>query len=164
MVQMDQPLLEAHDNPVSLPSCRLSLCVCWLRAVREITEWILRFRSEPADDTELRALFDKLDADGGGTLDASEIGTLLGSLGKSLGKAQMDALMKRIDGDGSGSVEYAEFSYWWWEEKEKTLETTSGLVRAESSSSLAAQVPGPPLQHWSFTLGLQRQLRGQGTT
>jgi len=49
------------------------------------------------------ALFEKLDVDGSGTIDVSELKMAFGSA------AEAEALMKRADMDGNGEIDYAEY-------------------------------------------------------
>eukprot|EP01012_Entosiphon_sulcatum_P031290 TRINITY_DN3925_c0_g1_i2.p1 TRINITY_DN3925_c0_g1~~TRINITY_DN3925_c0_g1_i2.p1 ORF type:complete len:1242 (+),score=341.90 TRINITY_DN3925_c0_g1_i2:777-4502(+) len=60
-------------------------------------------------DTEMRALFDKYDLDGGGCLGLDEWIACLKDLGISQNEDLLEALFQRYDADGSGSIEYNEF-------------------------------------------------------
>ena len=66
---------------------------------------------EPAEMA--RELFAKMDLNGDGLLDRSEISALASRLGKKLTEAQLDDAMKEMDADGSGEVDVGEFQSWW---------------------------------------------------
>ena len=80
----------------------------------------------PSKDEELRALFDELDSDGSGGLSKQELADVvpLAQLaqkrrGKKEGKskplssAELSKMMKDIDADGDGEVDFGEFRRWW---------------------------------------------------
>ncbi len=58
---------------------------------------------------ELRELFDLVDSDGGGTIDADELGGLMALLGMDSDEQTVAALIEEIDEDGNGEVDFAEF-------------------------------------------------------
>ncbi len=58
----------------------------------------------------LRAAFDLMDVDGGGTLDRSEVRQLCKKLGRKLTDADVDELIEKMDSDGNGAIEFAEFA------------------------------------------------------
>ena len=66
---------------------------------------ITRALSDPSR-AQTFALFDK---DGGGTIDAEELGSLMRALGHSLEQHEIDELVKRADADNSGEIDFAEF-------------------------------------------------------
>ena len=47
--------------------------------------------------------------DGSGKIDKGELGALLASLGEELTDEELTALMKEIDADGDGEVDFEEF-------------------------------------------------------
>ena len=61
-----------------------------------------------AEQRELRAAFDSVDIDGGGTLSVGEIGDLLAALGQTNTDAELRAKMREIDG-ASGTLDFEEF-------------------------------------------------------
>merc|ERR1719321_257907 len=71
----------------------------------------------------IRAIFDAVDADGSGTLDRDEVGTLIKKLRPSRGmdieiqkmdgKDVIGEAMEQMDADGDGSVSFEEFAAWW---------------------------------------------------
>lgn len=68
------------------------------------------------NDKEFKALkrrFDSYDADASGTLDASELGNLLAKMGQEYSDAEVALILKQIDSDASGTVEFVEFLRWW---------------------------------------------------
>ncbi len=62
---------------------------------------------------EVWAVFQAADADGGGTVDHSEIASMCKKLGVRLTEEELAAAMRAMDGDGNGTVEYDEFYNWW---------------------------------------------------
>ena len=58
---------------------------------------------------ELRYAFASLDEDGGGTISASELMHSCSKLGEKLSAEQVDAMLKVVDSDGSGEIDYDEF-------------------------------------------------------
>eukprot|EP01043_Picozoa_sp_COSAG02_P028960 COSAG02_NODE_1783_length_10942_cov_1025.230266_3_plen_2086_part_00 len=58
---------------------------------------------------ELRAAFDSVDTDRGGTLSVDEIGELLTALGQTNTQAELRVKMREIDADGSGTLDFEEF-------------------------------------------------------
>jgi hypothetical protein len=58
---------------------------------------------------DYRMVFDTLDTDAGGSLDIAELRTGLETAGKHLDDAQMKRLMDKVDPDGLGDVDFAEF-------------------------------------------------------
>lgn len=64
----------------------------------------------PQREREIRDAFDAFDADGGGTISRKEFQTVLvKSLGVRLDGAEIKALVRAIDEDGDGEVNYGEF-------------------------------------------------------
>jgi tetratricopeptide (TPR) repeat protein len=56
-----------------------------------------------------REIFDVLDADGGGSISAEEMGVGLQRLGHHCTQAELHALVAKLDADGSGTLEFEEF-------------------------------------------------------
>ena len=54
-----------------------------------------------------------MDVDGSGTLDQSEVELLAATAGKRMTKRQLHDAMVAMDTDGSGEVEFDEFTNWW---------------------------------------------------
>ena len=55
----------------------------------------------------------QMDVDGSGTLDQSEVELLAATAGKRMTKRQLHDAMVAMDTDGSGEVEFDEFTNWW---------------------------------------------------
>ena len=64
-------------------------------------------------DEGMQLLYDNIDSDGSGKLDAEEVGTLLEGLGQRLTKLEFQTVMAELDDDNSGSVDFVEFKEWW---------------------------------------------------
>lgn len=65
------------------------------------------------DERRIRAAFQELDADGDGSLDASELALVAGRLGAALSNDELHAVFELLDVDGSGKVDFDEFREWW---------------------------------------------------
>lgn len=65
----------------------------------------------PAQAT-LRRIFESIDSDGNGSLEAEEIGKLCENMGAKLTAHELELAMRVIDKDGSGEVSFDEFSAW----------------------------------------------------
>ena len=62
----------------------------------------------------VRKAFDDADTDGNGSLDKEELGDLMGNLMDSAPTAEgLDAVFNLLDLDGSGDVDFEEFTAWW---------------------------------------------------
>jgi Ca2+-binding EF-hand superfamily protein len=72
---------------------------------------------EAKQKVELRATFDRIDTDGGGTLDKKEVAVLAAELGEKLtsvfSSKKLDAAFAEMDPDGDGEVTFEEFQGWW---------------------------------------------------
>ena len=60
---------------------------------------------------DLKAAFVKFDINNDGTIEPHELDMVLRSLGIELESFELDAVFNRFDPDGGGSIDYAEFSY-----------------------------------------------------
>eukprot|EP01126_Amoeba_proteus_P018961 TRINITY_DN1967_c0_g1_i2.p1 TRINITY_DN1967_c0_g1~~TRINITY_DN1967_c0_g1_i2.p1 ORF type:complete len:138 (-),score=31.07 TRINITY_DN1967_c0_g1_i2:129-542(-) len=61
------------------------------------------------DDSELKSYFEMLDVDGSGFINESELLEGLKQMGQDLTKEQLDELLKDLDKDGDGKINYREF-------------------------------------------------------
>jgi len=64
-------------------------------------------------DDPLRDRFERVDADGNGRIDESEMARLLDELGAGFSDAQVHSAFTSIDVNGSGQIELEEFRAWW---------------------------------------------------
>jgi hypothetical protein len=53
--------------------------------------------------------FSVFDKDGSGTVSTSELGEIMSALGQNLSAEELDAIIKEIDADGSGEIDFDEF-------------------------------------------------------
>jgi calmodulin len=58
---------------------------------------------------EFKEAFDIFDVDGGGTITAEELGVVMKSLGQKPTRAQLEAMVREIDADGDGAIDFPEF-------------------------------------------------------
>ena len=61
---------------------------------------------QTAEFKEAFALFDK---DGDGTISTKELGTVMNSLGQKPTIAELEAMIKEVDIDGNGEIDFGEF-------------------------------------------------------
>jgi Ca2+-binding EF-hand superfamily protein len=61
----------------------------------------------------LRDRFERVDSDGNGKIDQTELGSLLDALGVGFSDAQVRATFEAIDQDKTGLIELEEFRAWW---------------------------------------------------
>lgn len=74
--------------------------------------------SPPSDDelAEMRQAFDRVDTDKNGRLDRSEVKAAGQRLGRFFTETDLDEGMAAMDKDGDGTVNFEEFTDWWWRE------------------------------------------------
>ena len=53
--------------------------------------------------------FSVFDKDGSGTVSTSELGEIMSALGQNLSAEELDAIIKEVDADGSGEIDFDEF-------------------------------------------------------
>jgi Ran GTPase-activating protein (RanGAP) involved in mRNA processing and transport len=80
-------------------------------------------QEKEASEEELRDIFEKIDADGGGTLDVDEIRQVFISLGHDMSREDVEAMIAQVDqggggdddseGSGDGEVDFDEFRDLW---------------------------------------------------
>ena len=84
---------------------------------------------------DLEELFDKLDSDGGGTIDVDELRKLTTDLGLSLTTVELQEAMRDIDDDDDNEIEFAEFYEWFKAKKNSSTglaaEIQKGLSRSQ---------------------------------
>ena len=70
-------------------------------------------RAGQSECSRIRAIFDEFDNDKNGHLDSSELKNILVDLGREATPQQAKILLKEIDKDNSGKIEFGEFLDWW---------------------------------------------------
>eukprot|EP01048_Picozoa_sp_COSAG05_P003994 COSAG05_NODE_199_length_14500_cov_458.233456_3_plen_340_part_00 len=100
----------------------------------EFKSWFL---AKTESDTLLRDLFNSADADGSGILDRDEVAAVLAELGCQLTRAELDKAMAELDTDGSGEVDYDEFSKWW---RTKEANQVMGIKRPADEEAYYRQL------------------------
>jgi len=58
---------------------------------------------------EFKEAFDIFDVDGGGTITADELGDVMRSLGQKPSKELLEEMVREIDADGDGAIDFPEF-------------------------------------------------------
>ena len=61
----------------------------------------------------VRRRFDRFDKDGSGSIDAGELSILCSSLGRDLDSEALREALAKLDANGNGKLERAEFQGWW---------------------------------------------------
>ena len=62
----------------------------------------------------IKGIFNKVDADGGGTLDADEVRQMAKVLGIKLTDDEQAQMMTELDENGDSEVDFGEFASWWF--------------------------------------------------
>jgi Ca2+-binding EF-hand superfamily protein len=83
MVSIEQAVREAQENPNISLSAR--------------------------DIQEFREIFNLIDTDGSGCISPEELGALIEQVGLKITQEELDELVKEIDVDGSGEIDFQEF-------------------------------------------------------
>ena len=78
----------------------------------DFDEFKVWFKSMLAGDDMVRELFESADKDGSGVIDREELRQIMLELGNPLSPDQLDKAMAEMDQDGSGEVDFTEFSRW----------------------------------------------------
>eukprot|EP01012_Entosiphon_sulcatum_P056417 TRINITY_DN8007_c0_g1_i1.p1 TRINITY_DN8007_c0_g1~~TRINITY_DN8007_c0_g1_i1.p1 ORF type:complete len:1333 (-),score=361.12 TRINITY_DN8007_c0_g1_i1:6-4004(-) len=86
-----------------------SVGVAEIEAAAQAFNSLLEDIRSKGDESCIKALFDKYDADGSGKLDMPEFVAGMKDLGVSQNEDVLEALFNRYDQDGSGSIDYDEF-------------------------------------------------------
>ncbi|KAL3824246.1 hypothetical protein ACJIZ3_020275 [Penstemon smallii] len=60
-------------------------------------------------EEELEQVFKKFDVNGDGKISASELGSIMGSLGHPATDEELDSMIKEVDSDGDGFIDLHEF-------------------------------------------------------
>ena len=58
---------------------------------------------------EFREAFSLFDRDGDGTVDTKELGTVMRSLGQNPTQTELEDMVREVDADGSGDIDFSEF-------------------------------------------------------
>ena len=130
----------------------------WKSARSSESTWarmIARRERQEKEREWLRALFDHIDADGGGTLDLQEIGVMTSDLGLSLTTVELSAAMEQMDRDNNGDVDFEEFFIWYMEASNSgnrlATEIQRGLQRSEmlqmARNAMFAAMDGTGVDH-----------------
>jgi hypothetical protein len=85
----------------------------------------------------VEALWQRMDVDGDGTVTMDEIQVLGKALGARIKKKQLKTMFATIDKDGSGDIDFDEFSQWWGD-CQKAGGGTAGLI-GEMGEKLAEE-------------------------
>uniref|UniRef100_A0A7S3QZQ8 EF-hand domain-containing protein n=1 Tax=Dunaliella tertiolecta TaxID=3047 RepID=A0A7S3QZQ8_DUNTE len=79
------------------------------RHLSHVPSWCEQVELSDAEVKEFREIFDFMDRDKGGTLGIQEIKQLTDMLGMRISPDELDNIMKQIDADNSGQVDFDEF-------------------------------------------------------
>ena len=99
------------DYPKSISQCRL-LVLAGVEVYSEVVEAASQ-QSETKLLSMAREIFDKIDVDGSGSITSDELALLSRKSGKPIQGEALVKVMAELDVDGSGEVDFGEFSAWW---------------------------------------------------
>ena len=74
-----------------------------------------------ADLAGFREVFDLVDKDKSGAIEMEEVEELTQLLGMDLTRDEVELLVREIDKDGNGEVDFEEFYDWWTSDKESSV-------------------------------------------
>jgi Ca2+-binding EF-hand superfamily protein len=83
----------------------------------------------------LRSFFDVIDVDNSGCLDREELGQLVGTLSQPLSAVELDDLMDKLDIDGDGTVDFAEFQEWYQDTEDVDMELDDMFAQVDEDYS-----------------------------
>ncbi|KAH9090216.1 hypothetical protein LEN26_018976 [Aphanomyces euteiches] len=92
----------SDQTSVSFPEFALAFCHTW-------TSNTLTLPVPKVDLKNVRAAFDRVDTDGNGSLEKSEVATALAALGQANSEEQAEEWFRQVDADGSNSLSFPEF-------------------------------------------------------
>ena len=83
-------------------------------------------------DEDVKQIFDMVDVDSSGLLDREEVALLMQFFSDKdeVSKKEIDKAMRRMDADGSGEVDFAEFLKWWQNRPSSLAKTVDMNVRS----------------------------------
>lgn len=61
------------------------------------------------EKADIKAVFDSFDKDGNKSISSKELGAVMKACGQNLSKDQLDNLMKAVDTNNSGCIDFSEF-------------------------------------------------------
>eukprot|EP01052_Picozoa_sp_SAG31_P039756 SAG31_NODE_5582_length_2442_cov_6.075117_3_plen_128_part_00 len=81
----------------------------------------------------MKAIFDKVDLDGSGSIDRRELTKLLGGVGYTAAAEDTVAvkIMAEMDMDGDGSISFEEFAHWWKQMKTEQYRRVQARGKSE---------------------------------
>ena len=82
------------------PPSKSAIVMELVRCAQELTE---------EQVAEFKECFSLFDGDGSGTVDTSELGEVMRSLGQKMSDDELARMIEEVDADGSGTVDFAEF-------------------------------------------------------
>lgn len=82
----------------------------------------------PRDLAALREQFNAADIDGSGSIEATEMGVICAELGEKLTNKQLRALIKEVDTNGNGMVEWEEFLHAMFKKRQNARKNGRGLL------------------------------------
>lgn len=98
----------AAPKPVTGAERKVAVGV-WQEICREhLAEMASSLEGALSNESKLHELFNRIDLDGGGTLDLSEIRAAITLAGKDLSSEQIDLMLRTADEDHNGGIDYEE--------------------------------------------------------
>lgn len=81
---------------------------------------------------KVRALFDRIDEDGGGTIDAHEVEDLAKLIDVEISQEELGQAIIEMDEDRTGSVNFEEFIHWWDSSSAIAVRLRRGIIAEEA--------------------------------
>lgn len=88
---------------------KLTFGVMWLKIISELTEGLKSLGSKP-DKAQLQLEFKKMDTNNSDSLDVDELSAVLKAVRIPIKRGTIGSLIRLIDADGSGQIEWSEFA------------------------------------------------------
>jgi len=83
----------------------------------------------PEKLNDIREVFTLFDLDSSGTIDASELVQVFGTLGQDIGELEAAEIIKSLDRDGDGELSFEEFAEYFCQNHEMESEDTDTMIR-----------------------------------
>ena len=90
-------------------------------------------------DKTVREAFDEIDTDNSGYLDREEVELAFAAMGKLMSAQELTATFRQMDKDGGGTVSFAEFKQWMFNENNQTDLTATDELDSMSIDEAAAE-------------------------
>ena len=84
-------------------------------------------------------MFDGFDKDGSGEIDSTELNKLVTKInGKEMEDEALEEAMGQMDKDGEGTISWAEFKKWFFDDEETEIDNSDKLITDEATRGYGA--------------------------